>query len=200
MTMHPLKHFEDSFDNAQWRKTKQMQCDHACFDPCALRVHLKTHSGEKLNKCSQCDFASSRAVNLRKHLITHRGEKQNKCNQCDYASSQASNLRTHVKTHSGEKSNKCDQCDFACIWKQTVEKIQTNVRRGNVLQPSQAIYGDIHILEQIILNWFRKVTQNSWENYTIFRANVAKRVLDWLRIKNDNSTAYLVLWFLSFML
>ena len=86
-----------------------MQCDHACFNPCALRVHLKTHSGEKLNKCSQCDFASSRAVNLRKHLITHRGEKQNKCNQCDYAFSQASNLRTHLKTHSGENSNKCPE-------------------------------------------------------------------------------------------
>ena len=64
---------------------------------------------------------------------TQHGEKQNRCNQCDYASSQASNLRTHFKTHNGEKSNKCD---FACIWKQTVEKIQTNVRRANVLQPT----------------------------------------------------------------
>ena len=50
MTMHPLKHFEDSFDNAQWRKTKQMQCDHACFDLSALRVHLKSHNGEKTKK------------------------------------------------------------------------------------------------------------------------------------------------------
>ena len=201
MTMHPLKHFEDSFDNAQWRKTKQMQCDHACFDPSALRVHLKSHNGEKPKKVQPMWLGIFSGSQFEKTLDnTQHGEKQNKCNQCDYASSQASNLRTHVKTHSGEKSNKCDQCDFACIWKQTVEKIQTNVRRGNVLQPSQAIYGDIHILEQIILNWFGKVTQNSWENYTIFRANVAKRLLDWLRIKNDNSTAYLVLWFLSFML
>ena len=102
---------------------------------------------------------------------------------------------------------------WLCIWwpKQfegTFEKTQW--RKFKQMQPMrlclqmyynhlrQTIYGDIHILGQILLNWFGEVTKNYWENYTIFRANVAKRLLDWLRIKNDNSTAYLVLWFLSF--
>ena len=35
----------------------------------------------------------------------------------------------------------------------------------------QAIYGDIHILGQIILKCFGEVTQNCLENYTIFRGN-----------------------------
>ena len=84
---------------------------------CTLLIsvtHLKTHSGEKLNKCNQCDFASSEAGSLRRHLKTHSGEKLNKCNQCDYASSWAGALGTHLKTHSGEKSNKCDDSDFTC--------------------------------------------------------------------------------------
>ena len=76
-------------------------------------VHMKTHIGEKLNKCNQCDFASSQAGNLRRHLKRHSGKKSNKCNQCDYASPYASALRTHLKTHSGEKSNKCNLCDYA---------------------------------------------------------------------------------------
>jgi uncharacterized Zn-finger protein len=42
-------------------------------------------------------------------LKTHSGEKSNKCNQCDYASSQAGVLRRHLKTHSGEKPNKCNK-------------------------------------------------------------------------------------------
>ena len=42
-------------------------------------------------------------------MKTHSGEKPNKCNQCDFASSQAGHLRRHLKTHSAEKSNKCDK-------------------------------------------------------------------------------------------
>ena len=34
-------------------------------------THLKTHSGEKSNKCNQCDYASFRVDHLRNHLKTH---------------------------------------------------------------------------------------------------------------------------------
>ena len=76
------------------------------------------------------------------------------------------------------------------IWKHTVDEIQTNV-----LQPSQAgnLWGRPYFGANL-LNWFGEVTQNCWENYTIFRGNVAKQLLDWPRINHDNSTAYLVLW------
>ena len=40
------------------------------------------------------------------HLKSHRGEKSNKCNQCDYGSYLASDLRKHLKMHSGEKLKK----------------------------------------------------------------------------------------------
>ena len=88
-----------------------------CVDWGKISSFLKTHSGEKSNKCNQCDFASSRAGDLRRHLKTHIiGEKSNKCNQCDFASTQAGDLRRHLKTHSGDKSNKCNQCNFASTW------------------------------------------------------------------------------------
>ena len=69
------------------------------------------------------------------HLKTHTGEKSDKCNQCDFASSKAGNLRTHLKTHSGEKSNKCSERDFASslacnneeTLENTLEKSQTKV-------------------------------------------------------------------------
>ena len=63
----------------------------------------------KSNKCNQCDYASYHASALKIHLITHSGEKLNKCKQCDYASSGAGDLRRHLKVHSGEKSHKCLQ-------------------------------------------------------------------------------------------
>ena len=98
-------------------------------------VHMKTYSGEKLNKCNQCDFTSSRADNLRRHMKIHSGEKSNKCNQGEFASSRADNLRRHLKTHSGEKSNANATCVimhplrqviWGGIWKPTVEKSRTS--------------------------------------------------------------------------
>ena len=64
---------------------------------------MKTHSGEKSNKCNQCGYAFFQAGHLGEHLKTHSGEKLHKCNQCDYASSYAGTLNRHMKTHSGEK-------------------------------------------------------------------------------------------------
>ena len=99
------RRFEDTFEKTQWRKVKQCnQCDFASADSSNLRNHLKRHSGEKSNKCNQCDFASADSSNLRKHLKRHSGEKSNKCNQCDFASTQTDDLRRHVKTHSGKIS------------------------------------------------------------------------------------------------
>ena len=65
---------------------KSIKCNYASFRAGTMRTHLKTHSGEKSNKCNQCDFAFSQAGNLRKHLKKHNGEKSNKCKQCEYAS------------------------------------------------------------------------------------------------------------------
>ena len=67
------------------------------------------------HKCNQCEYITSfRRGSLRGHLKTHSGEKLNKCKQCDYASTQANTLRAHVNTHSGEKSNKL-QPMYVCI-------------------------------------------------------------------------------------
>ena len=51
-----------------------------------LRRNLKTHSGEKLNKCYHCIalWPYLFACDLRMHLKTHSGEKENKWNQYNY--------------------------------------------------------------------------------------------------------------------
>ena len=47
---------------------------------------------------------------LRTRVKTHSGEKENKCVQCDYASSEESNLKTQLKTHSAHVSIPLKRC------------------------------------------------------------------------------------------
>ena len=37
----------------------------------------------RINKCNQCKYTSSHTGHLRTHLKTHRGEKPNKCSECN---------------------------------------------------------------------------------------------------------------------
>ena len=129
------KQFEEAFENTQLRKVKKCnQCDFASSDPSLLSKHLKSHSGEKSNRCNEWWLY----LYLRKQ----------KCNQCYFACSDPSYLSKHLKSHSGEKSNKCNECDFSSIhanknainatlpvliqdiweniWNHTVEKSQIN--------------------------------------------------------------------------
>ena len=87
-------------------RTRSSRADH-------LRTHLKTHNGEKLNKCNQCDFASSYAYSLKMHMKAHTQEKSHKCSQCDYATSNASNFKTHMKRHICNNLKRCNQCVYA---------------------------------------------------------------------------------------
>ena len=89
-------------------KGKECQENPSELSACNQKVNAMHH------KCPYCDNLFSSAGNLKMHVKTHSGEKSKKCNQCDYAFTHASSLRAHLKTHSGERSNKCNQCHFAC--------------------------------------------------------------------------------------
>ena len=176
------KRFEVTLKNSQRRKVKQMQpvwliiTDYASSYASNLRVHLKTHSGEKSNKCNQCDYASSDASNLRVHLKTHIGEKSNKCNQCDFASSEEGNLRRHLKTHSGVKSNKCNWCFHLCVQLTDIKKHNNeNATNLNMYPSEQAIWE---------LAWKYTLLAKKWANTHVGAMH-----------KGFNCMWYLMMWF-----
>jgi KRAB domain-containing zinc finger protein len=53
--------------------------------------------------CNQCNNSTVRKYSLKRHLKTHIGEKSNKCNQCDFASVEAGVSRGQLKTPSEKK-------------------------------------------------------------------------------------------------
>ena len=137
--MTDFTHFPRPGENDPYENSgeKPNKCNYSSSRTDMLRTHLKTHCGEKFNKCNQCNYASSRTDMLSRHLKTHNGERLNKCNQCDFESSQSDHLRTHLKTHSGEKPNKCNQCKFCFFLGRHVEETFENAQWRKVKQMQQ---------------------------------------------------------------
>ena len=57
----------------------------------SLKAHLKTHGGEKSNKCMFW-------------IKEHKGDKSYKCTKCDHATTSPPSLKAHWKIHSAERA------------------------------------------------------------------------------------------------
>jgi uncharacterized Zn-finger protein len=67
-----------------------------------VRVHERTHTGEKPFKCSFCEFRSAQIGNLRIHERRHTGDKRYPCPYCAFSSVTSSSTKVHIRrAHSG---------------------------------------------------------------------------------------------------
>ncbi|KRT80015.1 zinc finger protein, partial [Oryctes borbonicus] len=107
----------------------------------ALRVHMKSHSNERLYKCKLCSYAGRTASALYIHMSTHsnytcicevcsktfkstrnlndhlrRVHNQSKKHECNYCGKKFVDkymLSVHIRCHTGVRPYKCNLCEKA---------------------------------------------------------------------------------------
>ena len=121
-------------------------------------VKIPKKNAIKSYKCNQCDYASSHTGHLRTHLKTHSGEKLNKCNQCDLHLLVQMGW-WHIWKHTVVKSQTNATCVtmhplmqviWGDIWKHTVTKSQTHATSVIMHALIQVLWEDIwkHTVEK----------------------------------------------------
>ena len=127
-SINKIKYSVTNSYNSQAHTRKSFKCQHCGKEfktNGKLKVHIRTHTGDKPHKCQHCGKGFSQSGNLQMHIRTHTGDKPYKCQHCGEGFSQSGSLQMHIRTHTGDKPYKCQHCGKGFS---TSSNLQTHIR------------------------------------------------------------------------
>lgn len=75
-----------------------------------LRLHRKSHTGDRPHKCMHCHKSFITKDTLTKHLSVHNETRNFKCGQCGKLFKRISHVREHLKIHTMDRPFNCTVC------------------------------------------------------------------------------------------
>ena len=94
-------------------------CGESFPDRYTLKIHKRSHQGEKCFKCDLCPYSSAIKLQLEGHMLIHTDQKPFQCDQCDYRCRQKQLLKRHMNLYHNdtfvppipkEKTHQCPNC------------------------------------------------------------------------------------------
>ncbi|XP_077564447.1 uncharacterized protein LOC144179897 [Haemaphysalis longicornis] len=111
-----------------------LQCEQCRFKTpfqSHMKIHRRSHTGERPFQCSQCSKAFVRKSHLVAHLRVHTGERPHQCSHCGKAFKEKGTLVAHLRVHTGERPYRCHLCPMACTKMTNLARhVRSHTREG----------------------------------------------------------------------